>query len=1026
MAESASAVVAALAAKCAALTSQLDDSALDAQLAAAAGNVAVAGAPPAAAVPKSWASGKEDAIGVALAIFVTAANDLERGSVLGGDGAGAGAPLRALARGAARRLLEALRALAASLAAGDGSQNAKSGVVWEAAGAARQLPASNRAAYRREFLSWATELKDAIAEFGELAAAEAFSYDAIDDGFGGDDDAYGDAERPAAAAVVECLRVLGATYKDVLVAMDAAGKAGDFGFVASVYGAGAALRRSATTLAEELYPPLDPATLGAALDGAAGAMAAVLAVLDALRRRRRCAPPTLRALGREARRGGGARRRAPRGRKQGAFASACPRCPRMIIAGDRIGKIFGKWSHHSCAYAASARSRRPALPPPPPPRSETDAVLEELDAAVSGPGKLIVVNGVAGAGKSRLLRDCYARAGPGSRKVALVFNADAGAELRSAGLEARGRSLGARTAHSLGWELCRALRGGARLTERELGDDDHAAAADAGAPARGGADKTNRILDAFWPVDKLSDGARAKKSLRVAVYGAFVRDAVSFAKQAGAGVAEIVPDDDEDGAWDRVIARHRLGDLLSDWSLDRGGLSAARQKRVKREWPVLASRIAEARRMARRVFAESVRLCEAGRFDFDDMIFAPLLLRGGGAGVFGTFEFVFVDEAQDSSRLRRHLYRKLLAPGGRLLVVGDDNQAINAFAGADHGAIERFVEENSDLAAPRFKLTTCYRCAEAVINLANDHLRKVDDAADPIKMRPRTDAPEGRVERDVTFSSRPLPQEAGDTVVLGRCNRDLVRLLYVLARQGRTCRMRGRTDLAKKLRKLVRACAASGARDLDDFESEATWRAARKQFDFDGEDICEILTVVVDELRAGEPVADVAEAIDAEIAARFESEEKMTDALLSTVHKAKGGGWKRVYILQPECLPHPYLMKTKLDKRQEYNAYYVAITRAKECLYFLKNVPRNARFETGSDDDDDDAAAEPPATTADDLAILGFPPDASPDDAEIRRAYRLAARRVHPDKRTDKEAATAEFRRTASARSRLLGEEDDD
>ena len=737
----------------------------------------------------------------------------------------------------------------------------------------------------------------------------------------------------------------------------------------------------------------------------------------------------------------------------------------MIIAGSRIGKIFGKWSHIECAYNAITRSRRPALPPPPPPQSETDAVLEELDAAVSGPGKLIVVNGVAGAGKSRLLRDCYARAGPGSRKVALVFNADAGAELRAAGLEARGRSLGARTAHSLGWELCRALRGGARLTERELGDDDHAAAADAGAPARGGADKTNRILDAFWPVDKLSDGARAKKSLRVAVYGAFVRDAVSFAKQAGVGVAEIVPDDDEDGAWDRVIARHRLGDLLSDWSLDRGGLSAARQKRVKREWPVLASRVAEARRMARRVFAESVRLCEAGRFDFDDMIFAPLLLRGGGAGVFGTFEFVFVDEAQDSSRLRRHLYRKLLAPGGRLLVVGDDNQAINAFAGADHGAIERFVEENSDLAAPRFKLTTCYRCAEAVIDLANAHLLKVDDAADPIKMRPRTDAPEGRVERDVTFSSRPLPEEAGDTVVLGRCNRDLVRLLYVLARQGRTCRMRGRTDLAKKLRKLVRACAASGARDLDDFESEATWRAARKQFDFDGEDICEILTVVVDELRAGEPVADVAEAIDAEIAARFESEEKMTDALLSTVHKAKGGGWKRVYILQPECLPHPYLMKTKLDKRQEYNAYYVAITRAKECLYFLKNVPRNARFEdvlfppvgddalgansdcdddappraefdwrrayrdsfrSGSDDDDDDAAAEPPATTADDLAILGFPPDASPDDAEIRRAYRLAARRVHPDKRTDKEAAAAEFRRIVSARSRLLGEEDDD
>ncbi|KAH8083919.1 hypothetical protein JL720_8160 [Aureococcus anophagefferens] len=437
--------------------------------------------------------------------------------------------------------------------------------------------------------------------------------------------------------------------------------------------------------------------------------------------------------------------------------------------------------------------------------------------------------------------------------------------------------------------------GGARLTERELGDDDHA-------PPRRGAGagrrrQDDRILDAFWPVDKLSDGARAKKSLRVAVYGAFVRDAVSFAKQAGVGVAEIVPDDDEDGAWDRVIARHRLGDLLSDWSLDRGGPSAARQKRVKREWPVLASRIAEARRMARRVFAESVRLCEAGRFDFDDMIFAPLLLRGGGAGVFGTFEFVFAGEAQDSSAC---------------------------------GA-------------------TC----------------------------------------------------------TGSCS--------------------------------PRAGACSS-----------------KQFDFDGEDICEILTVVVDELRAGEP-SPTSPRRSTRRSRRFE--EKMTDALLSTVHKAKGGGWKRVYILQPECLPHPYLMKTKLDKRQEYNAYYVAITR-EECLYFLKNVPRNARFEdvlfppvgddalgANSDCDDDappraefdwrqayrDSFAAGPTTTTTTrqpsrrrrrptTSRSWFPPDVAGRRGDPPR-FRA---RVHPDKRTDKEAATAEFRRIASARSRLLGEEDDD
>ena len=327
--KTASEVVGALEAKLHVLTEAVDDGAVTSSLSAATGGVSIGSGATAGSlvVPKTWGSAPKDAISVAMTMFLTGANALESGSVklalclsdgtatgeapaslcgelgaaadtfataagvLDGDGAGAGAPLRQLVRTAARRLLEALRALCASLAKGDGKAAARSGVVWEAAEAVRKLPQSNRVAYRREFLSWATELKDTIAEFADLVAAEKFSYDevdCVDCGFGfgdDDDDAYDAAERPVAAGAVDCLRLLGATYKDVLVAMDEEGKRGDLTFVAKIYAAGVDVKAAATALAEELYPPLDAPKLKGALDGAKLRMAAVLDVLE------RRAPP---------------------------------------------------------------------------------------------------------------------------------------------------------------------------------------------------------------------------------------------------------------------------------------------------------------------------------------------------------------------------------------------------------------------------------------------------------------------------------------------------------------------------------------------------------------------------------------------------------------------------------------------------------------------------------------------------------------------------------------------------------------
>jgi superfamily I DNA/RNA helicase len=54
--------------------------------------------------------------------------------------------------------------------------------------------------------------------------------------------------------------------------------------------------------------------------------------------------------------------------------------------------------------------------------------------------------------------------------------------------------------------------------------------------------------------------------------------------------------------------------------------------------------------------------------------------------------------------------------------------------------------------------------------------------------------------------------------------------------------------------------------------------------------------------------------------------------VFSSIHKAKGLEWDKVYILRPDLMPHPIAN----DRQQEENIRYVAYTRSKDKLYFVK------------------------------------------------------------------------------------------
>jgi superfamily I DNA/RNA helicase len=115
-------------------------------------------------------------------------------------------------------------------------------------------------------------------------------------------------------------------------------------------------------------------------------------------------------------------------------------------------------------------------------------------------------------------------------------------------------------------------------------------------------------------------------------------------------------------------------------------------------------------------------LAQTDVIDFDDMILFPLIknLRVK----FGK-DVIFLDEAQDLSRARQALARKFLKPSGRLVIVGDDRQAIYGFSGADAAALDNLVQSMNATVLP---LSITWRCPKAVVSLAQTIVPDIEAA----------------------------------------------------------------------------------------------------------------------------------------------------------------------------------------------------------------------------------------------------------------------------------------------------------
>lgn len=110
----------------------------------------------------------------------------------------------------------------------------------------------------------------------------------------------------------------------------------------------------------------------------------------------------------------------------------------------------------------------------------------------------------------------------------------------------------------------------------------------------------------------------------------------------------------------------------------------------------------------------------AGAVDFDDLLVLPLRLLSHDAELrertAGRFEQLLIDEYQDTNRLQYRLIQTLLHEDSELLVVGDEDQAIYRWRGADLNNVLDFQQDFAGAAVVRLEQN--YRSTQPILSAA--------------------------------------------------------------------------------------------------------------------------------------------------------------------------------------------------------------------------------------------------------------------------------------------------------------------
>jgi superfamily I DNA/RNA helicase len=315
------------------------------------------------------------------------------------------------------------------------------------------------------------------------------------------------------------------------------------------------------------------------------------------------------------------------------------------------------------------------------------------------------------------------------------------------------------------------------------------------------------------------------------------------------------------------------------------------------------------------------------KLDFTDQIWLAVKWGLHERSWFKPYKFLLVDECQDLNPLQLEFVLMLIGDIGRLLGVGDPQQSIFGYAGADHQSYYNLVRLTQAVELP---LSICYRCPRS-------HIALVRKIFPHIQIEPAPDAIEGIIHQVQEKGIENLFKN-GD-VIISRKNAPLVSLCIKLIGLGMKATVKGRDvgDSLKKELDLIAKLPGYNFLVFNDAVSQYQQIKLQRYRDLDNED--ELRQKLLDKLEAilaiyqSHASATSIEDLKSYIDEIFSDENSAIT--LSSIHKFKGGEAQRVFIYQAEDVPMRWRNQLVWQQEQERNLLYVALTRSKSELFIV-------------------------------------------------------------------------------------------
>jgi DNA helicase II / ATP-dependent DNA helicase PcrA len=326
--------------------------------------------------------------------------------------------------------------------------------------------------------------------------------------------------------------------------------------------------------------------------------------------------------------------------------------------------------------------------------------------------------------------------------------------------------------------------------------------------------------------------------------------------------------------------------------------------------------------------------------DYTDMLYLPHEWKLYPAR---RYQFLFIDECQDLSKSQFAVVSKFGKKDGRILAVGDPQQSIYGFTGADINSFDRVKEYTR---AKLFPLTSCFRCPQTVIQIAQE-LRPdiIGSKADTGLVSP------------ILFDEVSTLAQRGD-LIISRLRAPIVLLIFEFI--DKNIRVQIHEDevreIISEIRNIFRQDEMMTPIASMPGGFERLKSTVKRRWDFIIEKNAARITLSVERelyIRTEKMFLHKkleflhkkylqwkirnASVNDLLLKIRDYVSETNNPIRLSTIHRAKGLENDRVFILNYDELPYYRQHQKDWERVQEANLKYVAVTRALNELFLVES-----------------------------------------------------------------------------------------